>query len=119
MNWFEWAGKHLEKWKTAQTAASKMFTPGAQQVLGLSLTEADRLRHNFLGTEHLLLGLIKFNRGVAVNVLNKIGISLESVRIEVEKQVVSGSAQKMVGNIPYTPRMKKVIALAQNEAKKI
>src|SRR5277367_2748255 len=95
------------------------FTPRAQQVLALARKEADRLNHNFLGTEHLLLGLIKLGQGVAVNVLQSMGIDLESVRIEVEKQVGSGPDQKMIGNIPYTPRVKKVIALAQKEAKNL
>ena len=95
------------------------FTPRAQQVLALARKEADRLNHNFLGTEHLLLGLIKLGQGVAVNVLQSMGIDLDSVRIEVEKQVGAGPDQKMVGNIPYTPRVKKVIALAQKEAKNL
>ena len=95
------------------------FTPRAQQVLALARKEADRLNHNFLGTEHLLLGLIKLGQGVAVNVLQSMGIDLDSVRIEVEKQVGSGPDQKMIGNIPYTPRVKKVIALAQKEAKNL
>ena len=89
------------------------FTPRAQQVLALARKEADRLNHNFLGTEHLLLGLIKLGQGVAVNVLQKMGLDLDTVRLEVEKQVGSGPDQKMIGNIPYTPRVKKVIALAQ------
>ena len=95
------------------------FTPRAQQVLALARKEADRLNHNFLGTEHLLLGLIKLGQGVAVNVLTKMGLDLETVRMEVEKQVGTGPDQKMIGNIPYTPRVKKVIALAQKEAKNL
>ena len=95
------------------------FTPRAQQVLALARKEADRLNHNFLGTEHLLLGLIKLGQGVAVNVLQKMGLDLETVRMEVEKQTPSGPDQKMIGNIPYTPRVKKVIALAQKEAKNL
>jgi ATP-dependent Clp protease ATP-binding subunit ClpC len=93
------------------------FTPRAQQVLALARKEADRFNHNFVGTEHLLLGLIKLGQGVAVNVLQKLGLDLETVRMEVEKQVGTGPDQKMVGNIPYTPRVKKVLALAAKEAK--
>src|SRR5665213_2853028 len=93
------------------------FTPRAQQVLALARKEADRFNHNFLGTEHLLLGLIKLGQGVAVNVLQKMGLDLETVRMEVEKQVGTGPDQKMIGNIPYTPRVKKVLALASKEAK--
>jgi ATP-dependent Clp protease ATP-binding subunit ClpC len=93
------------------------FTPRAQQVLALSRKEADRFNHNYVGTEHLLLGLIKLGQGVAVNVLQKMGLDLETVRQEVEKQVGSGQENKMTGNIPYTPRVKKVLALAGKEAK--
>ena len=93
------------------------FTPRAQQVLALARKEADRFNHNYVGTEHLLLGLIKLGQGVAVNVLQKLGLDLETVRQEVEKQVGSGPENKMTGNIPYTPRVKKVLALAGKEAK--
>jgi ATP-dependent Clp protease ATP-binding subunit ClpC len=93
------------------------FTPRAQQVLALARKEADRFNHNFVGTEHLLLGLIKLGQGVAVNVLQKMGLDLETVRMEVEKQVGTGPDQKLIGNIPYTPRVKKVLSLAAKEAK--
>jgi ATP-dependent Clp protease ATP-binding subunit ClpC len=93
------------------------FTPRAQQVLALARKEADRFNHNYVGTEHLLLGLIKLGQGVAVNVLQKLGLDLDTVRVEVEKQVGSGPDTKMSGNIPYTPRVKKVLALAGKEAK--
>ncbi|MCL4103637.1 UNVERIFIED_CONTAM: hypothetical protein GTU68_059716 [Idotea baltica] len=93
------------------------FTPRAQQVLALARKEADRFNHNYVGTEHLLLGLIKLGQGVAVNVLQKMSLDLETVRMEVEKQVGNGPETKMVGNIPYTPRVKKVLALAGKEAK--
>ncbi|MSU03743.1 MAG: ATP-dependent Clp protease ATP-binding subunit [Pedosphaera sp.] len=97
--------------------AMNNFTPRAQQVLALARKEADRFNHNFVGTEHLLLGLIKLGQGVAVNVLQKIGLDLETVRMEVEKVVGTGPDQKMIGNIPYTPRVKKVLSLAAKEAK--
>src|SRR3984885_2192613 len=93
------------------------FTPRAQQVLALARKEADRFNHNYVGTEHLLLGLIKLGQGVAVNVLQKLGLALETVRIEEEKQVGSGPDTKISANIPYTPRVKKVLALAGKEAK--
>src|SRR5919107_5798599 len=93
------------------------FTPRAQQVLALARKEADRFNHNFVGTDHLFLGLIKLGQGVAVNVLQKIGLDLETVRMEVEKLVGTGPDQKMIGNIPYTPRVKKVLSLAAKEAK--
>src|SRR5262245_33548279 len=99
--------------------ARNNFTPRAQQVLSLARKKADRFNHNFVGTEHLLLGLIKLGQGVAVNVLQKLGLDLETVRMEVEKQVGTGPDQKMIGNIPYTPRVKKVLALASKEAKNL
>ncbi|MDE0595861.1 MAG: ATP-dependent Clp protease ATP-binding subunit [Roseibacillus sp.] len=95
------------------------FTPRAQQVLALARKEADRFNHNYVGTEHLLLGLIKLGQGVAVSVLERMGLDLDSVRREVEKQVGTGPDQKVSGNIPYTPRVKKVLALANKEAKSL
>lgn len=93
------------------------FTPRAQQVLALARKEADRFHHNYVGTEHLLLGLIKLGQGVAVSVLQKMGMDLDTVRNAVEKQVGTGPEGKPTGNIPYTPRVKKVLALAGKEAK--
>ncbi len=93
------------------------FTPRAQQVLALARKEADRFHHNYVGTEHLLLGLINLGQGVAVNVLQKMGLDLETVRTAVEKQVGMGPEARTAGNIPYTPRVKKVLALAGKEAK--
>ncbi len=93
------------------------FTPRAQQVLALARKEADRFNHSYVGTEHLLLGLIKLGQGVAVNVLERMGLDLETVRMEVEKEVGTGNGQKVSGSIPYTPRVKKVLALANKEAK--
>ncbi len=93
------------------------FTPRAQQVLALARKEADRFHHNYVGTEHILLGLIKLGQGVAVSVLQKMGLDLETVRSAVEKQVGTGQETKTQGSIPYTPRVKKVLALAGKEAK--
>lgn len=94
------------------------FTPRAQQVLALAKKEAERFYHNYVGTEHLLLGLINLGQGVAVNVLQKMGLDLETVRTAVEKQVGMGSeAQQSGSSIPFTPRVKKVLALAGKEAK--
>jgi len=93
------------------------FTPRAQQVLALARKEADRFHHNYVGTEHILLGLIKLCQGVAVSVLQKMGLDLETVRNAVEKQVGTGQETKTQGSIPYTPRVKKVLALAGKEAK--
>lgn len=94
------------------------FTPRSQQVLALARKEAASFHHNYVGTEHLLLGLIKLGQGVAVNVLQKMGLDLETVRRAVETQVGSGvEAQINTANIPFTPRVKKVLNLAAKEAK--
>jgi ATP-dependent Clp protease ATP-binding subunit ClpC len=93
------------------------FTPRAQQVLQLAKKEADRFNRGYVGTEHILLGLIALGQGVAVNVLNKMGINLEMVRMEVEKAVGAGPETKTAGNLPFTPRVKKVLALAGSEAR--
>ena len=73
------------------------FTPRAQQVLALARKEADRFNHNFVGTEHLLLGLIRLGQGTGFIVLQKMGLDLENVRLEVEKQVGTGPDQKLIG----------------------
>mgnify|MGYP000494029207 CR=1 FL=1 len=78
------------------------FTPRAQQVLALARKEADRFNHNYVGTEHLLLGLIKLGQGVAVNVLQRLSVNLEAVRMEVEKAVGTGPEAKQTGNLPVT-----------------
>ncbi len=93
------------------------FTPRAQQVLQLAKKEADRFNRGYVGTEHLLLGLIALEQGVAVNVLGRMGINVETVRLEVEKAVGSGPETKTAGNLPFTPRVKKVLALAGSEAR--
>ena len=97
--------------------AMNNFTPRAQKVLSLAREEANRFHHNFVGTEHVLLGLIKLGQGTAVKVLEKMGVSLETARLEVEKQVGTGPDQRVFGNIPYTPRVKHVLGLAAKEAK--
>lgn len=95
------------------------FTPRAQQALSLARKEADQLNHHYVGTEHLLLGLLALGQGVAINVLQKMELDLKSVREEVMKLSKPGEATNSAGlaAIPYTPRVKKVLALAGKEAK--
>lgn len=95
------------------------FTPRAQQVLALSRKEAERFHHNYVGTEHLLLGLINLGQGVAVNVLQKMGLDLETVRNAVEKHVGTGTAPAEDQEVRYTPRVQKVLAFASKEARKL
>ncbi len=93
------------------------FTPRSKQVLILSQQEAMRFNHDYVGTEHLLLGLIKLGQGVAVAVLKSIGLNLEKLRLEVEKLSGNSGNSKIQGELPYTPRLKKILALAAKEAK--
>jgi ATP-dependent Clp protease ATP-binding subunit ClpC len=93
------------------------FTPRIQQVLAVARKEAVRLKHNYVGTEHLLLGLILLGEGVAVTVLKKRGLDLPAIGREVEKWVGHGPEARKVTNPRYTPRVKKVLALAGRQAK--
>jgi ATP-dependent Clp protease ATP-binding subunit ClpC len=95
------------------------FTPRAQRVLHLARKEAEQFNHNYVGTEHVLLGLVALGSGVAVSALQSMGIDLQGLRMEVEKAVGSGGDTKMAGNIPFTPRAKKVLALATSEARSL
>ncbi|AKJ65340.1 ATP-dependent Clp protease ATP-binding subunit [Kiritimatiella glycovorans] len=95
------------------------FTPRAQKVLQAARAEAERFNHGYVGTEHILLGLIGLDQGVAVSVLKSMGVELETLRMEVEKAVGTGPEMKTIGNIPFTPRAKKVLALAGREAQSL
>ena len=93
------------------------FTDRARRVMGLANQEAMRFNHESIGTEHILLGLIKEGSGVAANVLRNLGVDLKRVRLEIEKKVPSGHDMVTVGRLPFTPRAKKVIELAFEEAR--
>jgi len=95
------------------------FTDRARKVMGLANQEAQRFNHEYIGTEHILLGLVKEGSGVAANVLRNLDIDLKKIRIEVEKIVQSGPNTATVGKLPYTPRAKKVIELAFEEARSL
>jgi len=92
------------------------LTPRAQQILALARKEADRLNHNYIGTEHILLGLLKLNQGVACNVLTKLGVDLDALRAEIERHLPANPG-KVKDQITFTPRAKKVLMLAQKEAR--
>ena len=93
------------------------FTPRAQKAIRLAAKEAERFNHPYIGTEHLLLGLVALGEGVAVEVLEGMGVSIEDIRLAVEKVVGQGDGQTQVlGARTYTPRTKKVFQLAQAEA---
>ncbi len=92
------------------------FTNRAKQVIKLAKKEAQRLNHNYLGTEHVLLGLLKLGQGVAVNVLRNLGIDFEAVRSEVEKLVGYGPEIQVYGDPALTGKVKKVFEFANEEA---
>jgi len=95
------------------------FTERARRVILLAREEAKRLDHDYLGTEHLLLGLIREGEGVAALALQNLGIDLDQVRQEVEKAVGRGGGSLFLGQIPFTPRAKKVLELAVTEARNL
>ncbi len=95
------------------------FTERARKVIILAKEEAKRFNHDYIGTEHILLGLIKEGEGVAAAVLQNLGLSLETIRLEVEKLVQPGPPTVVSGDIPFTPKAKKVIELATDEARNL
>ena len=91
------------------------FTDRARRVIVLAQDEAKLLNHNFIGTEHILLGLIHEGEGVAAKALESLGIALEAVRAQVE-EIIGQGQQVPTGHIPFTPRAKKVLELSLREA---
>jgi len=92
------------------------FTNRARRVVVLAQEEARRLKHDYIGTEHILLGLIADGEGTAARVLDGIGIRLDTVRDQVEQIIGSGKSVSSGGPIPFTPRAKKVLELSLREA---
>ena len=92
------------------------FTDRAKKVMNLARQEAQRFNHEYLGTEHILLGLVQEGSGVAANVLKNMSIDLTKIRAEVEKIVKTGPSMVTMGQLPFTPRAKKVLELSMEEA---
>ena len=95
------------------------FTERARKVIILAKEEARRFNHDYIGTEHILLGLIREGEGVAAAVLQKLDVSLENIRLEIEKLVQPGPTTQIIGDIPFTPRAKKALELAAEEARSL
>ncbi len=95
------------------------FTERARKVVILAKEEARRFNHDYIGTEHILLGLIKEGESVAAAVLQNLGLGLDTLRLEVEKLVQFGPSTVISGDIPFTPKAKKVIELAMDEARRL
>lgn len=113
--------RHVEEARTANVKVSgsfDRFTERARRVITLAGEEAHRFNHNYIGTEHLLLGLVREGEGVAAKVLGNLGVELPKVRSAVEFIIGRGERQ-VVGEIGLTPRAKKVIELAVDEARRL
>jgi len=95
------------------------FTDRARKVMALANQEAQRFNHEYIGTEHILLGLVKEGSGVGANVLKNLDVDLRKVRLEVEKLVKRGPDMVTMGKLPQTPRAKKVIEYAIEEARSL
>ena len=95
------------------------FTDRARKVMALANQEAHRLNHPYIGTEHILLGLVNEGTGVGPNVLKNLEVDLSKVRVEVEKLVKSGPDKVTLGKLPQTPRAKKAIECAIEEARNL
>ncbi|MBU0878342.1 MAG: AAA family ATPase, partial [Candidatus Omnitrophica bacterium] len=93
------------------------FTERARKVLVLAKEEARRFNHDYIGSEHILLGLVREGEGVACAVLQNLGIDLERLRFEIEKLASPGGTTLVSGDIPFTPRAKKALELAAEEAR--
>jgi ATP-dependent Clp protease ATP-binding subunit ClpC len=115
MNWFQ---KFLAKIITPESDSNSLlenFTPRAIQVMALANEEVIRLNHPFIGTEHILLGLLRLGSGVANNVLIKLGLDLEKARVEVEKIDERGLDRKITFVLPFISRAKEIFKLTRNE----
>jgi hypothetical protein len=93
------------------------FSDRARNVMALANQEAQRFQHEYIGTEHLLLGLVKEGRGVGASVLKQLDVDLRRIRLEVEKLIRSGPEEGATAKLPQTPRVKKVIEYAIEEAR--
>jgi ATP-dependent Clp protease ATP-binding subunit ClpC len=95
------------------------FTERVRKVIYLAREEAARLQHDYIGTEHLLLGVIREGEGIAATVLNNLGLDLDRIRQEVESMVSTSGGTMTIGEIPFTPRAKRVLELAVEEARSL
>src|SRR5947209_5127945 len=110
-----WAGGQALLSSARRQAMFERFTDRSRRVVVLAQDEARRLDHNYIGTEHILLGLISEGEGVAAKALESLGISLDAVRQQVE-EIIGQGQQAPSGHIPFTPRAKKVLELSLRES---
>jgi len=95
------------------------FTERARRVIILAREEAGRFRHDFVGTEHVLLGLIRDGEGIATAVLQRLGLRLETVKAEVERALAGFPKTLTFGEVPFTPQAKRVLELSIEEARQL
>ncbi len=95
------------------------FTERVRKVIFLAREEAGRLQHDYIGTEHLLLGLLREGEGIAATVLNNLGLDLDAIRQAVESMVAQTGGTLTIGEIPFTPNAKRVLELAVDEARQL
>ena len=108
-----------QRGRSKENTMFERFTDRARKVMALANQEAQRFNHEYIGTEHILLGLVKEGSGVGANVLKNLDVDLRKVRLEVEKLVKSGPDMVTMGKLPQTPRAKKVIEYAIEEARSL
>ena len=98
---------------------NNMFSDNVKRVMQLAREEAARLGHNYIGTEHLLLGIIRQGKGSAVTVLVNLGLNLENIKQSIDDYVASSGGSMTMGEVPFTPRAKQILEIAANEAKEM
>lgn len=111
------AAKAAPQQKEPTTVSYERFTDRARKVMQLANQEALRFNHEYIGTEHVALGLVREHYGVARFVLNRAGIDMRKVRLEVERLIKSGPEMALMGRLPHTPRTKQVLAYAIEESR--
>jgi len=98
---------------------NNMFSDRVKRVMQLAREEAARLGHNYIGTEHLLLGIIREGKGTATQVLVNLGLNLENIKQSIDDYVSSSGSSMTMGEVPFTPRAKQILEIAANEAKEM
>ncbi len=116
MDWFDWAKEHLARWKAGGKAVRRPFSPLAQKVLDSSFNEARVLHHDYIGAEHLLLGLMELREGFVPRVFSAVALDEASLRAEVQKYAGECAVKVPWGSLPFTPRLKSIVQNAKLES---
>jgi ATP-dependent Clp protease ATP-binding subunit ClpC len=117
MDWFEEAKEGLAREKSADKARRDSFTASALRALDGAFDEARRLNHDFIGAEHVLLGLVRLRNGLVPKVIGSSGLHIESLRSEIEKYRGACAKELLPDRLPFTPRVKRIIRNARSDAK--